>query len=68
VVPVQVPGDAVSVRPSCVVPATEGAAVFDGACPETTAVCADSAVAEPAPFVAVTATRIVEPTSLEAIA
>jgi hypothetical protein len=64
-VPVHVPGLAVKVCPSCAVPAIVGEDVFDGGvgggC--TTAVAAEVAVPVPLLFLAVTTTRIVEPTS-----
>ena len=68
VVPDHVPGDAVSVWPCCAVPDTVGGDVFAGAVAlaATTAVWAESAVALPAEFEAVTWTRSVEPTSAEA--
>jgi hypothetical protein len=54
-----------SVCPSCAVPEIEGSEVFDGgtAADVTTAVCEDVAEPEPAAFVAVTTTRIVDATS-----
>jgi len=63
--PVHVPGDAVSVEPSCAVPLIVGGDVFAGApgTGATSAVCAEDAVDEPTPFDAVTTTRIVAPTS-----
>ena len=64
-VPVQVPTAELSVCPSRVVPEMVGTAVLTGGSATTTAVCADVACALPATFVAVTRTRIVEPTSAE---
>jgi hypothetical protein len=66
-VPDQDPELADSTWPDWAVPEIVGRAVFDGAAGAacTTAVCADVAVADPAEFDAVTATRIVEPTSAE---
>jgi hypothetical protein len=51
--------------PDCAVPDTTGNTVFDGGvgAEATTAVAAESAVADPDAFVAVTRARIVEPTS-----
>jgi hypothetical protein len=64
-VPVQVPGLAVRVCPSCAVPLIVGGAVLvggvGGGC--TTAVGAEFAVPLPPVFFAVTTTRIVAPTS-----
>jgi hypothetical protein len=65
VVPDQVPLPDVSTEPTEALPEMVGAVVFTGAPPVTTAVAADSAVAEPSALVAVTATRIVDPTSAE---
>src|SRR5689334_14747848 len=66
-VPLQVPGDAVSTCPSVGVPETVGGLVFEGgtAGAEMTAVAEDGADAFPATFVAVTTTRIVDPTSAD---
>jgi hypothetical protein len=64
-VPDQVPSLALSVWPTVSVPEMVGAPVFDGAAAATTAVGADVAESEPAPFVAVTVTRSVEPTSVD---
>src|SRR5262249_61598079 len=65
VVPDHEPGDAVSVSPSCADPAIVGGDVFAGAVAGagTTPVAADVAVVEPPEFVAVTATRRVDPWS-----
>ena len=54
---------AFSVCPSTVEPLIAGRTVLTGAMFAMTTVAADVAFAEPTPFVAVTATRIVEPTS-----
>ncbi len=64
--PLQLPGLAVRVWPLCGVPEIVGGWVLTGGvdCPCTTAVGLDVAVACPATFEAVTATRRVEPTSL----
>jgi hypothetical protein len=64
-VPLQVPGLAVRVCPSWAWPLIVGAEVFAGAVAVawTTPVAAEVADALPALFVAVTWTRIVEPTS-----
>lgn len=63
--PLQLPGLAVRACPSCVVPAIVGVAVFAGGVGGgwTTAVGAEVAVPVPLVFVALTTTRIVEPTS-----
>lgn len=63
--PVHVPVLAVSTAPTLVVPEMVGADTLDGGtgAEAIAAVCADTAVAEPARFVPVTATRIVVPTS-----
>ena len=68
VVPDQLPGEAESVCPSCAVPEIVGGEVFTGADggPATTPVAADTLVAEPPLFVAVTATRNVAPASAAA--
>ena len=64
VVPLHVPFAAVSVAPSWAVPEIDGAVVLTGALrADTTALGSDSAFAVPLPFVAVTRTRSVEPTS-----
>ena len=60
--PVHDPGSAVTVEPTSIVPRTPGVEVFTGA-PTTTAVGLDAAVREPSAFIAVTRTRIREPTS-----
>src|SRR5512132_308969 len=67
-VPDQLPGSAVKVCPSTGVPEIVGGDVFTGAAsaPVTVAVAAEVAVLEPTEFVAVTVTRIVEPTSADA--
>src|ERR671932_2048111 len=64
-VPLQLPGSAVSVWPSCALPEMVGGDVFAGAVAAavTTAVCAELALLEPTELVAVTVTRSVEPTS-----
>ena len=64
-VPVQVPGLAVRIWPSCAVPLIVGGAVFAGgvAGPCTTAVTAEFAVPLPLLLLAVTTTRTLEPTS-----
>jgi hypothetical protein len=54
---------AVKVWPSRAVPEIVGGAVFEGGAAETTAVCADGCVLEPATFEAVTCTLTAEPTS-----
>jgi hypothetical protein len=66
-VPDQVPGSAVSVWPTCGVPEIVGGDVLTGADWDavTVAVWLETAVLEPPPFEAVTATRIVEPTSAD---
>ena len=66
-VPDQLPGLALSVCPACAVPEIVGSAVLVGAtgAAVTTEVCAELAVADPAEFEAVTATRIVAPMSAE---
>lgn len=64
-VPVQVPVDEVRVCPGFAVPDAIGGDVFAGAMAATGADCADWAVALPAVFVAVTSTRMVDPTSTE---
>ena len=61
--PPQAPLVAVRVCPSCAVPETVGAPVFDGGAAATVAVADEVALLEPAEFDAVTVTRIVEPTS-----
>jgi hypothetical protein len=63
--PVHVPGDAVSVCPSCAVPVIDGAVEFAGGAGGgvTTAVAAEAAVAAPPLFEAVTDRTIVYPTS-----
>ena len=65
-VPLQLPGLAVRVCPLWAVPEIVGREVFTGGeeVPWTTAVALDVALACPATFDAVTATRRVEPTSL----
>ena len=63
--PDHAPVDAVSVCPCCAAPEVTGGAVFVGGIPATTGVGADSAVLEPAPFVAITSTTSVDPTSAE---
>src|ERR671933_411152 len=64
-VPLQVPGSAVSVCPSCGLPEMVGGDVFAGAVAAavTTTVWAEPALLEPTELVAVTVTRSVEPTS-----
>src|ERR687884_2385544 len=62
-VPVHVPTDALSVWPSTAVPEITGGDVFAGGAGVATTVAAELELAEPAAFVAVTATRNVEPTS-----
>lgn len=64
-VPLQVPGLAVRICPSWAWPLIVGREVFAGAVADavTTAVAAEVALALPAAFVAVTLTRIVDPTS-----
>ncbi len=62
-VPVQVPVAAVSTWPSRAVPEIDGSTVFTGGAGATTAEAAEVADVEPAPFVAVTTTRSVPPTS-----
>jgi hypothetical protein len=64
-VPDQLPRSAVSVWPSCAVPEIVGAAVLVGAvgAAVTTAVSAELAEVDPALLVAVTRTRMVDPTS-----
>ena len=64
-VPDHVPGDPVKTCPAVAVPETVGALVFTGAdaAELMVAVGADTAVADPAPFDPVTATRTVAPTS-----
>jgi hypothetical protein len=65
-VPLQLPFAAVSVWPSWAVPLIVGGDVFaggTGGADFTTAVCAEVAVTVPLLFVALTATRSVEPTS-----
>ena len=64
--PVQVPVADVSVWVSRGVPETVGRAVLTGALGVATAVCADTAVADPLALVAVTAARSVWPTSAAA--
>ena len=66
--PRQVPGRAVSCEPTAGVPVTVGATVLTGLLEPTTAVAAEVAVAEPAEFVAVTASRSVDPVSAPATA
>ncbi len=61
--PLQLPGSAVSVCPSRAVPEMVGGEVLLNAAAATTAVWAEVAPLEPALFEAVTATRIVAPTS-----
>jgi hypothetical protein len=63
--PVQVPGFAVKVEPSTIEPDIVGPFVFTGAPALTTLVALDATVVEPAEFVAVTRTRIRNPTSLD---
>ena len=53
----------VRVWPSSGVPEITGAAVFAGACASTSSVAAEAAESEPPSLLAVTSTRIVEPTS-----
>jgi hypothetical protein len=62
-VPDHVPLDAVKACPSCADPDTVGTAVWAGAAARTTAVGAELAELEPAPFDAVTTTTTVDPTS-----
>ena len=62
-VPVHVPGSAVSVSPSTGSPEIVGASVFTGGSASTSAVAGEVALSLPAPFVAVTTTRIAAPTS-----
>jgi hypothetical protein len=64
--PVHEPAFAASVCPWTAVPEIDGDEVFDGAASVTTPVWPETAVADPAVFVPVTATRIVEPTSAAA--
>jgi hypothetical protein len=64
-VPLQAPGSAERIFPSCVVPETLGAVVFCGPTDATVAVASDVALAGPTAFVAVTTTRIVDPASGE---
>ena len=59
----QPPSVVESVRPLIVVPLTTGAVVLAGGAGAITAVAAEVASVEPAPLVAVTATRIVPPAS-----
>src|SRR5262245_40030417 len=62
--PLQVPVLALSTWPSCAVPDTTGGDTFaGGAAGTTTPVAADTALAEPPAFDAVTTTRTVNPTS-----
>jgi hypothetical protein len=63
VVPVHVPSVAVRVWPTSGVPLIAGSAVFTGGAAVTTAVWLLVAARLPPGFVAVTTTRIVEPTS-----
>jgi hypothetical protein len=63
--PVQLPGDAVSVCPSCALPVIVGGDTFTGAAAVTTAVAAELAVLAPALLLAVTATRTVDPRSAD---
>jgi hypothetical protein len=62
-VPAQVPGSAVSVRPSRGVPEIVGGEVLIGAPTVTVALWLEVPVSKPAALVPVTTTRIVEPTS-----
>ena len=62
-VPVHVPRCAVSVRPSSATPSTVGGSMLDGATGATASVPAESRVALPTSFVAVTRTRTTWPTS-----
>jgi hypothetical protein len=62
-VPVHVPAEADRTCPSAAVPEIVGGDAFDGATPVTVEVGAETAVALPALFVAVTATTSVAPTS-----
>ena len=62
-VPVQVPSAAVRTSPSRGVPEMEGGVVLNGAIAPTPPLGSDVAVALPATFVAVTAKRMVPPTS-----
>jgi hypothetical protein len=64
-----VPVEVFIVWPACAVPLSCGSAVFDGAvvvvgAAATAAVAAEVALVEPPEFVAVTATRIVDPASV----
>jgi len=68
VVPVQVPGEAVSISRSCSVPVIVGREVFAGGTAPTTPVEFEVAVLEPATFVPVTWKRIVLFASLGVIA
>src|SRR5438477_1460623 len=64
--PLQLPGSALSVWPSCGVPEIDGSFVFLGACSGAfliTSVAADCAVPAPSLFTAVTRTRSRWPTS-----
>src|SRR6185312_7987564 len=63
--PVQVPGSAVSVSPATAEPLIDAATVFAGAAgaTSTTAVTSEGDVSLPASLVAVTTTRMEEPTS-----
>jgi hypothetical protein len=65
VLPFHTPGLPETVCPSWGLPEIEGGVMFVGGvgAAATTAVAAESAVVEPAAFVAVTRTRSVEPTS-----
>ena len=62
-VPVHVPLPAVRVRPSVVVPLTDGAAVLAAGSGATSAVGADGRLSLPPAFVAVSTTRMACPTS-----
>src|SRR5690349_15478454 len=66
-VPVHTPGSADNVCPACAVPLIAGNDVLLGAtgAGATTSVGSELALLEPALFVAVTTTRIVEPTSAD---
>ena len=63
-VPFQVPVSAVSVSPSRAVPEIEGSFSLVGGAATTTAVFSEVAGVSPPPFLAVTMTRRVEPTSV----
>ena len=61
--PDQLPFVVLRVWPSSGVPEIDGAAVFAGACASTSSVAAEAAESRPPSLLAVTTTRIVEPTS-----